>query len=299
MKSKKVIVFGGSGFIGLHLVRELLNRQYQISIFDIKEPESLFKSVNYIKGDILNEKDVNDAIKGHSLVFNFAGWADMEKSIDSPIKVIKQNVLGNTVVLSACVNNSVKRYFFASSIYVFSKSGSFYRASKQSCELIIKEFQKRYNLPFTILRFGSLYGPGAKDGNAIYDLIKMASDKKKIDYWGSGDEIRQYIHVNDAARGCIKSIDDEYENKNVILTGIEKIKTKDLLVMLNEIFDNDLTLNFNPNQRSDFHYKITPYNFLPDIGKNLLLDSFTDMGQGLLECIQQYNINKLSNNIES
>ena len=289
MESKNIIVFGGSSFIGSHVVGELLKKDFGITIYDVNPPPVFDKEVNYINGDILDKKNVSEAIKGNEFVFNFAGWADMERSINFPIEVIKQNILGNTIVLDGCVETNVKRYSYASSIYVFSKSGSFYRASKQSCELIIKEFQVRYKLPFTILRFGSLYGPGAGEGNAIYDLIKMAYKDKEINYWGSGNEMREYIHVNDAAKGCIKAMDEDYENKNVILTGIEKVRSKDLLIMLNEIFNNTLSLKYHPNQRSDFHYKITPYNFSPDLGKNLLLDSFTDMGQGLLECIQNYN----------
>ena len=92
------------------------------------------------------------------------------------------NVLGNTIILDACVKNNVKRYLFASSIYVFSQAGSFYRASKQCCELIIKEYQRRYKLPFTVLRFGSVYGPNASNGNAIYDLLIMANKNKTIEY---------------------------------------------------------------------------------------------------------------------
>ena len=59
--------------------------------------------------------------------------------------------------------------------------------------------------------------------------------------------------------------------------------------MINEIFDNSLELNYNPHPRSEFHYKVTPYSFSPELGKKIVLRSFTDMGQGLLQCIQEIN----------
>ena len=295
-KSKnKVIVFGGSGFLGHQLVKELIKNNYSVKVFDIKKYDEEL-NCEYIIGDITDEKSVSNAIKDCSFVYNFAGWSDLESSVDNPLEVIRLNILGNTIILDACVKNNIKRYLFASSIYVFSQSGSFYRASKQSSELIIKEYQRQYNLPFTVLRFGSIYGPNAGNGNGIYSLLKMAITNKTIKYWGSGDEIREYIHVNDAARGSIKALGENYENQHVLLSGISSIKMKDLLTMINELFNNTLKIIYSPDQKSNFHYKITPYSFTPDMGKKLVLNTFTDMGQGLLQCAQKISEENKKNN---
>ena len=289
----KVIVFGGAGFLGHQLVKELLLDGYPVIVFDKQKPHKEL-DCKYIIGDITNQIEVNEAISGCTFVYNFAGWSDLDSSVDFPIEVVRLNVLGNTIILEACVNNNVKRYLFSSTIYVFSQAGSFYRASKQSCELIIKEFQRRYGLSFTVLRFGSIYGPGAVQGNAIYDIIKMAINNNTIEYWGSGNEIREYIHVADAARGCIKAIKEVYQNQYVLLSGISGLKMKDLLMMINEIFNNSLKINYNLESKSEFHYNITPYSFSPDLGKKMILNDITDIGQGLLQCAQE--INKSINN---
>ena len=110
--------------------------------------------------------------------------------------------MGNSTILEVCKKKNIARYIYASSLYVFSKYGGFYKATKQSCELLIQEYNKNYKIPFTIIRFGSLYGPGAGRGNAIYDLISMAYKNRSINYWGQGNEIRQYIHARDAAKIC-------------------------------------------------------------------------------------------------
>ena len=286
--NKKIIVFGGAGFLGAQVVKELIKSDFQVSVFDIEPPEDKLKC-DYIIGDITDEKFVIDSIKDHSIVYNFAGWSDLESSVNSPLDVVRQNILGNTIILDACVKNDVKRYLYASSIYVFSKAGSFYRASKQSSEIIIKEFQRRYNLPFTILRFGSIYGPGARKGNAIYDIIKMAIENKSIAYWGSGKEIREYIHVYDAARGSVNALDKNYENQYVLLSGITGIRMNDLITMINEIFNNTLKIKYNLDPKSEFHYKITPYSFSPDLGKKMIQKNIIDIGQGLLHCIEELN----------
>lgn len=287
MESKeKVIVFGGAGFIGRHVVKELLQKNYEVVIYDKSLPiEDL--GCRCIVGDILDVEQVQTAMQGCSIVYNFAGWADLETSINHPVEVVKQNVLGTTILLDAARNSNVKRFVYASSMYVFSKAGSFYRATKQSCELLVEEFHHRFNLDFTILRFGSLYGPGAKHGNTIYELVYQACKNSAINYWGTGDELRQYIHVYDAAKGSVDILSDDYQNQYIILTGSEDIRIKDLLSMINEVFGEALELQFNRKERSDYHYKITPYSFNPRLGKKLVFRTYTDIGQGILQCVQE------------
>ena len=101
--------------------------------------------------------------------------------------------------LNACVEKKVSRFIFASSMYVYSSFGSFYNASKKSSEIIIEAFNQEYGLDFTFLRYGSLYGPRAQDWNGINSFLKLIVNEGKLDYFGSGEEKREYIHVSDAA----------------------------------------------------------------------------------------------------
>ena len=282
----RVLVFGGSGFIGSHVVAELVRAGYPVGIFDREAPKENL-GCEMIEGNILDRAQVGDAIARYEIIYNFAGWADLETSIQNPVEVIQQNVLGNTIILDEARKHNIQRYVYASSIYVFSKAGSFYRASKQACELIVEEFMKQFGLNYTILRFGSLYGPGARPGNAIFDLISQAVHTKKVQYWGTGDELRQYIHVTDAARGSVEILTEEFTNQYVILSGSEDIRIKDLLTMINEIMGQSIEIGFSPKPRSDNHYKITPYSFNPTLGKKLIIRTYTDIGQGLLQCIQE------------
>jgi UDP-glucose 4-epimerase len=287
----KIVVFGGSGFVGSHVADALTAAGHAVTVFDLRPSPYLGKKQEMVIGDVLNEKSVREVVKGKDLVYNFAGFADIESAQDHPLETIRANILGNGIVLEAARREKVKRYLFASTIYVYSDSASFYRASKQACEAYIDAYQKVFKLPYTILRFGSLYGPRAGQHNGIAGFLRQAMKKKKIVYWGTGEEVREYIHVQDAARCCVDVLSREFENAAVILTGAQPIKVRDLLVMIREIMNNKVRLEFRPGSRpelSDVHYTITPYSFVPKEGKKLVRTHYMDLGQGLLSLLGEF-----------
>ncbi len=282
----KAIVFGGSGFLGSHVADALTGAGYETTVFDIAASPYLQKSQKMITGNILDKKAVEKAVAGCDVVYNFAGMADIQEAHDKPLETIESNVLGNTMVLEACRINKVKRFVFASTIYVYSNAGSFYRSSKQACELIIENYHEVFGLPYTILRYGSLYGPRAGETNWIYSALKQAVTDGKISRPGDGEEIREYIHVEDAARCSLMVLDKEYENESVIIAGQQSMKLKDIMVMIKEILQNRIELEFVPTS-SSLHYNITPYKFNPKIARRLILNSYLDLGQGLLQCLDE------------
>jgi len=282
----KAIVFGGSGFLGSHVADVLTDKGYEVIIFDLKPSPYIQPGQKMIVGDILDVDAIEKAVKDVSIVYNFAGIADMDEASAKPIETIKNNILGNAYILEAIKNNELKRYVFASTVYVYSESGSFYKTSKQACELYIEDYSKKYAIPYTILRYGSLYGPRANKTNPIYRLLKNILLENKISYWGNGEEIREYIHVDDAARCSIEILGKNFVNQHVIITGHHPIKSKELLTMINEILGNKLSIEFQ-NAKPDTHYQVTPYSFNPRIGRKYISSYYLDMGQGLLQCIEE------------
>lgn len=277
----KVVVFGGSGFLGSHLVESLINKGHKVTVFDKNRSSNLNKTKNFIQGDILDIDAVNNAIKHNEIVYHMAGIADIDECNKNPLETIKNNIIGTVNILKSCVDNKVKKILFASTIYVYSKAGSFYRASKQSCELLVEAYQKEYGLDYVILRYGSLYGPGSNMNNSIYRFLHQAISKKKILYKGTGQETREFIHVIDAAELSVKVMDDSFNNQNIILTGNESTKYKDLLEMIKEIMGNKIEISYEEN-KSNVHYKLSPYSFNPKPGKKLVNNPHIDLGQGLV-----------------
>ena len=288
----KVVVIGGTGFIGSYICNELSKSGYKVVIADIRKAEELIENQEYVYCDIEDIESIKSVVDDSTrYVYNFAAIADLDVAYNDPGATIRTNILGNNNVLEVCLLRKIKRYIFASSVYAFSKKGSFYGISKFACEKYIEEYYNRYGLEFTILRYGSLYGDKVDMKNGIYRMLKQAILDKKIIHKGNGEELREYIHCRDAAKLSIDILEPEYRNKHIVLTGTEKILQKDLLRMIKEIFNNEIKVEYT-NKDYEGHYEVTPYTFRnPNLGLKLVANPFIDMGQGLLDCITSlYNV---------
>ena len=284
--SKQAIVFGGSGFLGSHVADALSNGGYRVTIFDQKPSPYLRADQSMIVGDILDAKMVRESIKGQDIIYHFAGMADLDQAADKPLETVSQNIMGTVHLLDAAVEFKVERFVFASTIYVYSSLGGFYRCSKQATELFIEEYNNRFNLDFTVLRYGSLYGTRANQSNSIRRFLFQGLNEEKIVYPGTGDEVREYINVKDAARLSVDILAPEYKNQHLVVTGHHSMKSKDMLEMIREMLNHEISFEFSKSS-NDYHYLLTPYSFTPKIGSKLVSNLYTDMGQGLLDCLQE------------
>lgn len=284
--SKEVVVFGGSGFLGSHVADALDDIGYLVTVYDSRPSPYLRPSQKMVIGNILDQEKVAKTIKGNDIVYNFAGIADIDEAISRPLECLKVNVLGNAIILDGAAKAGIKRFVFASSLYVYSKAGSFYRSSKQACELLIENYNEIYGLPYTILRYGSLYGSRANKNNFLHKIITQAFTENKITREGDGEEIREYMHILDAAKCSIEILAPEFKNQYVMIAGHTQMKMKDVLLMIREILGNKVAIEYRP-AKDNAHYEITPYAFAPELAKRIVNRTYIDFGQGLLKYIQQ------------
>ncbi len=292
--SKRVVVFGGCGFIGSFVVDELLKNGYDVIAADIQKSPYIDEDI-YIQCDILDKDNVNKVVQDAEIVYNFAGFANLDDAIANPTKAIELNVMGNLNILEACKNHSIKRFVYASSAYAMSDKGSFYGISKLTSEKLTEEYYKKFGLEFTIVRYGSVYGERDFHNNYIYNLLKRALQTGKIEHNGDGEEIREYIHVVDVAKLARQIIEsDEFINEHIILTGVERMKRKELFEMIKEILGGKLEIVYKKDGYHN-HYQITPYSFIPERSKKLVANPYIDMGQGLIDCLKDI-ISKSDNN---
>ena len=289
--SKKIIVFGGSGFLGSHVCDKLTDDGHEVTIYDLTVSPYLNGNQKMIQGDILDQAKVLESIANQDIVYNFAGYSDMETSSTDPIQTTNLNLIGNLYILESCIKHKIQQFIYASTVYVYSESGGFYRCSKQASEVYLDEYNRRFGLNYTILRYGTLYGTRADKRNSINRYIQSAIENEKIDVSASGDEIREYIHVRDAAKISARILDSKFYNKRFVITGHQAIPVRQMLSMIEEILKKPIKITFNPDHESD-HYKLTPYSFVPKIGEKFAPDIFTDMGQGLIECMAEYMENQ-------
>ncbi len=281
----KILVTGGSGFLGSHVADALSEAGHEVIVFDIKPSQYIQKCQQMIVGDITNIDHVNAAVEGCNAVYHLAALADIDEAIDSPRRTMSVNFMGTVNMLEAAQEHKIERFVFSSSIYVYSNQGSFYRTSKQACEHLIQDYHERYGLEYTILRYGSLYGPRADSSNAVYKMVASALDCQHIEYSGNGHEVREYIHIRDAALMSADILDEEYKGSILHLTGRERMTTGDMLEMLREIFNNQVKVSFGQGSLTG-HYMQTPYNYTPRLGRKMTRNTYIDLGLGLLDVIQ-------------
>jgi len=291
---QKVVVVGGSGFVGSYVADNLSEKGYDVVVYDSNISKWIRKDQEMIVGDILDRDKLNKAISGAYAVYNFAALADLNQALDQPIKTANINIIGNMNVMDAACLHNVDRFIYASTVYVHSREGGFYRCSKQASESYVEEYQKTYGLDYTILRYGSLYGPRADDTNGLYRIVKSTLDSGIIKYEGDVDAMREYIHVDDAARASIEALNVEFRNESVVLTGQEPMRVGDMLKMLAEILGL-------PTESVEFvegaytgHYVRTPYSYQSKLGRKYIPPMHVDLGQGLLQVINE--LSKMKNN---
>lgn len=281
----KITVFGGAGFLGSHVSDKLSDAGHEVTIFDLHPSPWLRPDQAMFCGDILDESAVYAATAGADAVYNFAGIADIGEAGNRPLDTVKFNILGNSIILEGARKAGAKRFVFASSLYVYSKSGGFYRCSKQASELYIENYRQVFGLEYTILRYGSLYGPRADKRNAIYRFVREALEKGRIEYFGHPTALREYIHVEDAADCSVEILAPEFADSNIVLSGSQPMRVGDLLKMIAEMLGRKIEFGFLGEEQSG-HYEITPYSFNPHVGKKMIPRLSTDLGQGILRIIE-------------
>ena len=284
---ENVLVIGGAGFLGSHLADELTESGYNVTIFDYKPSPWQQKNQKMIIGNILDEDSLEEALAGQDYVYHMAGIADIGEAALQPKNTIRTNILGTNNVIEACLAGNIRRLLFASTVYVYSQQGSFYRVTKQAAELILENYHEAFGLNYTILRYGSLYGPRSQSWNGINKYISQAVRDKKIIYNGTGEERREYIHVRDAAKLSIQALKKAYENKSLTLTGTQSFSSRELMLMIQEIMGQKVNIIFDNDRKDPNHYDLTPYRFSPKVAWKIVPTDFYDLGQGILDLVEE------------
>lgn len=218
----KILVTGGAGFIASNFIRYMVNKygEYEIINLDaltycgnlenLKDIENK-DNYSFVKGDITDKDIVDDLVKDCDYVINFAAETHVDRSIDEPEIFIKSNVLGTQVLLNAAKRQGVEKYIQISTDEVYGslgKEGYFtettplqpnspYSASKASGDLIVRAYNRTYDLPINITRCSNNYGPYQFPEKLIPLMISNALENKKLPIYGDGKNVRDWLHVQD------------------------------------------------------------------------------------------------------
>ncbi|HKZ93503.1 MAG TPA: NAD-dependent epimerase/dehydratase family protein [Candidatus Bathyarchaeia archaeon] len=263
----RVLVTGGSGFIGSHVVDKLVENGYEVRVFDRVKP--LREDVQWFNGDLLNEKDVLEACKDIEAIYHLAAIADVNVALSHFDVCLMVNEMGTMNFLKSATAEEVERIVLASTSWVYGKTKGvvteetpipfpdhIYTKTKIGQEHLLFSWHKHHGLPYTILRFDIPYGPRMRSNMAISIFVRRALRKEPITIFGDGRQGRCWIYVEDLAEGNVAALAEGGKNQIINLAGPEFITMNQIADALKEIF-GDIPLKYEPARPHDFEGSIT------------------------------------------
>ena len=263
----KVLVTGGTGFIGSHVVDKLRDKGVKVRVYDGIMP-TYREDIEYYQGSILDRNTLGFAMNGIDAVMHLAAIADVKDVFSEPLKSEAINVRGAINVLEAAKTAKVGKVIYGSTTWVYSEAESndvdettplhapshFYTATKLAGEYYCQSYNKLYDLDVTILRYGIPYGPRARDGAVIPIFVKKALNGEVLTIAGDGSQFRKFIYVEDLAEGNALALKSIANNKTYNLDGIEKITIKQIAETIQKIIGN-VKIEYVPARTGDFSGK--------------------------------------------
>jgi UDP-glucose 4-epimerase len=244
----KVLVTGGSGFIGSHVVDKLRDKGVKVRIYDGIMP-TYRDDIEYYQGSILDMAALGFAMSGIDVVMHLVAVADVKDVLADPHYSEAINVRGTINVLEAARNSKVRRVIYGSTTWVYSEAeldnvdettplhapSHFYTATKLAGEYYCQSYSKLYDLDVTILRYGIPYGPRARDGAVIPIFVKKALNGETLTIAGDGFQFRKFVYVEDLAEGNVLALQSIAKNKIYNLDGNERITIKEIAETIQKI----------------------------------------------------------------
>ena len=292
----RILVTGGNGFLGKYLCQTLLKNGHNVSILDTSISNDRQPDINYEVGSVSDQSILNKMTKDVDCVFHLAALSNIYECNKFPTKAVEANILGTQNVLESIRANNVPRLMFSSSMYALGEKGGIYATTKKTCEALIKNYADTYNFGWTILRFGSIYGPGSPKSNGFYQILHSVLFDKEIKYSGSKETFRRYIHVSDAARICCDALDKDYLYKGVNILGDEKINILNLINLIQEVLNTNKSVLFLEGEKS-LQYQHTHYSKNLDSEISLKSNVSVTLEQGISELIDYLRAENSDGNI--
>jgi len=258
-----VLVTGGSGFIGRHVVQKLVERGFKVRVFDFVKPSI---EIPFFKGDIRDYDRIKEAVSGSDYVVHLAAIVSVAEAMEKPYDTVEINVIGTFNVAEACRRNGTEKLIYASSVAVYGEPRylpvdeehplnptNVYGATKLSGEAIIAGYHGNYGLKYTSLRFFNVYGPYMKSGpysGVILSFLNRIKKGMPLKIEGDGKQTRDFVYVNDVAESILKSIESEEVGPFNIGTGRE-LSIIELANLLFKITGKETGLSFTDPRPGD------------------------------------------------
>ena len=273
----KILITGGTGFIGSHLT-QFLKKDNDITIYDVKKP--IEKDVKFILGDILDEQKILQSFQDFDAIIHLAATVGVKNTETNPVLTLNTNILGTKNILEACKKHNIKKMIFASSSEIYGEPRKVpidetqtpipittYGISKLASEEYLKSYAKTCGFNYSILRFFNVVGPKQSSRFVLPEFIKNALNNKPLVIHGNGLQIRAFCHIADICQGIEKSIckgDGEIFN---IGNDLEPITIENLAKKVISVLNSQSTIKYISFEKSGRNREQEIMTRIPSIQK--------------------------------
>jgi UDP-glucose 4-epimerase len=263
----KIVVTGGSGFIGSHLVDALVEAGHRVTVLDHRvyphRSDVAFEDV-----DLLDLSSVMVATREAEQIFHLAAVSNVNYAYKYPAYSTALNVMGTTNVLEAARVNGSERVHLASTVWVYNGApngieadetvpfylhgaGHIYTSTKMACEMLCHNYGELYDLPFTVLRYGIPYGPRMREELLIPAFLKKALAGEPLTIAGEGKQYRKFVYVTDIARAHLLAMQDCAVNETYNLEGPQKVTVREVAERIRDLIGENVQITTGPPRAGD------------------------------------------------
>ena len=263
----RVLVTGGAGFVGSHVLDRLQAHGHEPRNFDlVASPYHCNgNAVETVVGDLRDESAVRAAVRGCDVVLHLAAIADVNVVVGDPVLAEDVNVRGTRILLDAARAEGVQRFVYASTVWVYGNAvdGSavtedtplllpthLYTATKLAGEMYTRSYDELYGVPQTILRFGIPYGPRARAAAVLAAFVQRAREGEPLSIAGDGAQTRQFVYVEDLAEGIVASLAPQAVGRTYNLVRDETVSIRQIADVVRELVA-DVPIVHGPQRVAD------------------------------------------------
>ena len=265
----KIVVTGGSGFIGSHLVDALLTEGYEVVIYDLETPR-YGQPCPFVRGDIRDLDRLTRVLSAGDVVYHLAAESNVNRFLESPLFSNDITAGGTLCVLEAARRTGVSRVMLASTEWVYGSTQQngeekitedtpytdvpdhIYTSSKIAAELFCKNYQVLYSVNYTIMRYGIPFGERARPETVTPIFIRKIFRGEPVTIHGDGSQSRQFIYVKDLARGNVACLAEAARNEIFNLNGTKRISVLQIVETIEAILGKKAVLNFVEDRKGNF-----------------------------------------------
>jgi len=302
----KYLVTGGAGFIGSHIVEELVRKGEEVTVIDnlsfgkLENLEKVNDKINFIEGDIRNLELLQNEFEGADFILHQAALRSVPKSLEAPEEYHDVNVNGTLNVLKAALENNVKKVVFASSSSIYGDAKEFpqkethtpnpispYAKTKLEAEKLCKEYSEK-GIETVSLRYFNVFGP-KQDPSSQYAAVipkfitSVLNNKQPIIY-GDGKQSRDFTFVKNVVNANIKACQEKINKETINIACQKSITINELLRKINNILGKDIQAIYDDPRPGDAKHTLADTSKQ----KELLKLDLIDFDQGLKETVEWF-----------